>query len=268
MDFPTTCTTGYRFAFNGKENDNEVKGIGNQQDYGFRIYDTRIAKFLSVDPLTKDYPWYTPYQFAGNKPIQFIDLDGLEEANPATVKNDKKGNPTGTTTSTDNARAHTTNPNKNPSNNIVGPANATPPPQRAKAPSLPITNGLIYPGRNVLVSPESQLIIDSKIVPATLGIVTVVASAPAVGVAAINTLGGFLTAAEGTVIAVQTNTAVAMTVGAAYGITMSVMNLDSDQSPFPGAEKAELTSQVATFLTDLYSDLHKIKPPAKTIPLR
>jgi hypothetical protein len=26
------------------------------------------------------YPWYTPYQFAGNKPIKFIDLDGLEES--------------------------------------------------------------------------------------------------------------------------------------------------------------------------------------------
>ncbi len=67
-----------RFAFNGKENDNELKGTGNHQDYGFRVYDTRIAKFLSVDPLTKDYPWYTPYQFAGNTPIQAIDLDGLE----------------------------------------------------------------------------------------------------------------------------------------------------------------------------------------------
>jgi hypothetical protein len=29
--------------------------------------------------LTHDYPWYTPYQFAGNKPIQYIDLDGAEE---------------------------------------------------------------------------------------------------------------------------------------------------------------------------------------------
>jgi hypothetical protein len=32
-----------------------------------------------VDPLFKSYPWYTPYQFAGNKPIISIDLDGLEE---------------------------------------------------------------------------------------------------------------------------------------------------------------------------------------------
>lgn len=70
---------GYRYGFNGKENDNEVKGEGNQQDYGFRIYDPRVGRFLSVDPLSKKYPWYTPYQFAGNTPIQAIDLDGAEE---------------------------------------------------------------------------------------------------------------------------------------------------------------------------------------------
>jgi len=34
---------------------------------------------LSVDPLTKSYPWYTPFQFGGNKPIWAVDLDGLEE---------------------------------------------------------------------------------------------------------------------------------------------------------------------------------------------
>jgi hypothetical protein len=36
------------------------------------------ARFLSVDPLTKDYPELTPYQFASNTPIEGIDLDGLE----------------------------------------------------------------------------------------------------------------------------------------------------------------------------------------------
>ncbi len=37
-----------------------------------------MAKFLSIDPLTKDYPELTPYQFASNTPISAIDLDGLE----------------------------------------------------------------------------------------------------------------------------------------------------------------------------------------------
>ena len=68
----------YRFGFNGKEKDFEVKEDGTVQDYGFRIYDGRFGRFLSIDPLTSSYPWYTPYQFAGNTPIQASDLDGLE----------------------------------------------------------------------------------------------------------------------------------------------------------------------------------------------
>jgi RHS repeat-associated protein len=64
----------YRYGFNGKEDDDEW----GKQDYGFRMYDARVGRFLSVDPLAGSYPWYTPYQFAGNMPIKFIDLDGGE----------------------------------------------------------------------------------------------------------------------------------------------------------------------------------------------
>ncbi|GAL85641.1 hypothetical protein MYP_2870 [Sporocytophaga myxococcoides] len=79
----------YRYGFNGKEKDTEWNS-GQIYDYGFRIYDPRIAKFLSVDPLAPEYPWYTPYQFAGNTPIQAIDLDGLEEYHYIRTK-DKDG---------------------------------------------------------------------------------------------------------------------------------------------------------------------------------
>ena len=71
-------TTAYRYGFNGKENDNEVKGQGNQQDYGMRIYDPRLARFLSVDPITANYPMLSPYQFGSNGPISGIDKDGME----------------------------------------------------------------------------------------------------------------------------------------------------------------------------------------------
>jgi RHS repeat-associated protein len=70
--------SGYRYGFNGKENDNEVKGEGNQQDYGMRIYDLRLGRFLTVDPLIRKYPELTPYQFASNSPVSGIDIDGLE----------------------------------------------------------------------------------------------------------------------------------------------------------------------------------------------
>lgn len=73
-----TAGTQYRYGFNGKENDNDVKGESNQQDYGMRIYDTRLGRFLSVDPIYKSYPELSPYQFASNTPIWAIDLDGLE----------------------------------------------------------------------------------------------------------------------------------------------------------------------------------------------
>jgi RHS repeat-associated protein len=75
-----TLENQYRYGFNGKELDPEGMGGGlTTYDYGFRIYNPAIARFLSVDPLAPEYPWYTPYQFAGNKPIWAIDLDGLEE---------------------------------------------------------------------------------------------------------------------------------------------------------------------------------------------
>ena len=66
----------YRFGYNGKEHQDEQ--VGGDYDYGMRIHDSRICRFLSVDPLNKSYPWLTPYQFAGNTPIQAIDLDGAE----------------------------------------------------------------------------------------------------------------------------------------------------------------------------------------------
>ncbi|MCX6180587.1 MAG: hypothetical protein NT150_01490 [Bacteroidetes bacterium] len=74
-----TFNSSYRYGYNGKEKDeNGIGGGGSTYDYGFRVYNENLGKFLSVDPLVKEYPWFTPYQFAGNTPIQAIDLDGLE----------------------------------------------------------------------------------------------------------------------------------------------------------------------------------------------
>jgi RHS repeat-associated protein len=73
----------YRYGFNGKEDYKELFNSNDSfQDYGLRCYDTRIAKFISVDPLTSEFPWYSTFQFAGNNPIKFIDLDGAEPKDP------------------------------------------------------------------------------------------------------------------------------------------------------------------------------------------
>jgi len=68
----------YRMGFNGQEKDDEISGEGNSINFAYRVYDSRLARFLSIDPLGKKYPWYTPYQFAGNTPIEAKELEGLE----------------------------------------------------------------------------------------------------------------------------------------------------------------------------------------------
>jgi len=98
-----TAGTQYRYGFNGKENDNEVKGEGNQQDYGMRIYDPRLGRFLSVDLLSKKFPELTPYQFTSNTPIWASDIDGLE-ARIKTIYSDNNGK---TQISVKNASDHT-----------------------------------------------------------------------------------------------------------------------------------------------------------------
>ncbi len=47
-------------------------------DYGYRFYDPTIARFNSIDRLAMDYPYKSPYDYAENRPINCIDLDGLE----------------------------------------------------------------------------------------------------------------------------------------------------------------------------------------------
>jgi RHS repeat-associated protein len=53
-----TESVSYRYGFNGKEKDTlGMGGGGNTYDYGFRIYNPKVAKFLSVDPLTREYAY-------------------------------------------------------------------------------------------------------------------------------------------------------------------------------------------------------------------
>ncbi len=84
------CNTGefdddYRFGFNGMEKDNEVNGIGNSLDFGARIYDSRLGRWLSLDPLANKYPDMSAYVGIGNDPINLTDPDGR-------VLRDLKGN--------------------------------------------------------------------------------------------------------------------------------------------------------------------------------
>jgi RHS repeat-associated protein len=95
-----TGTSQYRYGFNGKELDPNMDG--NNYDYGFRIYNPQIQRFLSTDPLQKKYAELTPYQFASNTPIWASDIDGLE----ARIKTIYTGADGKTHISVDNASSH------------------------------------------------------------------------------------------------------------------------------------------------------------------
>ena len=69
-----TVSDNYRYGFNGKESDSEV-GYG-WQDYGFRLYEEEIGRFLSVDPRAGMYAGLTPYSFVNNSPLANIDMRG------------------------------------------------------------------------------------------------------------------------------------------------------------------------------------------------
>jgi RHS repeat-associated protein len=68
--------TDVRYGFQGQEEDDEL--WSGAVSFKYRVEDARLGRFFSVDPLFKDYPWYSPYHFAGNIPIRFNDIEGLE----------------------------------------------------------------------------------------------------------------------------------------------------------------------------------------------
>ena len=81
------------YGFQGQEKDDEIKGAGNSINFKFRMYDPRIGRFFAPDPLIvgqQKFPWYSPYQFAGNKPIWKVDLEGLQEGEPSSNEGDTK----------------------------------------------------------------------------------------------------------------------------------------------------------------------------------
>jgi RHS repeat-associated protein len=70
----------YRFGFNGKENDNSIN-VGAIA-FEARIYDSRIGRFFSRDPLERTYPFQSTYVFAHNRPVALIDYMGMGDPPP------------------------------------------------------------------------------------------------------------------------------------------------------------------------------------------
>ncbi len=68
----------YRYGFQNQEKDDELKGEGNSVNFALRMHDPRLGRFLSIDPLAKNFAGNSPYAFCQNRVIDGRELEGAE----------------------------------------------------------------------------------------------------------------------------------------------------------------------------------------------
>ncbi|WP_461639617.1 DUF6443 domain-containing protein [Labilibaculum euxinus] len=65
--------TTNKYKYNGKEYQEETGWL----DYGARMYDASLGRFHTVDPLAEKYSFQSPFAYAANNPILYVDYKGL-----------------------------------------------------------------------------------------------------------------------------------------------------------------------------------------------
>ncbi len=73
-----------KLKYNGKEEQEMSRQNLTRLDYGARFYDAQLGRFHSIDPLSEKFSYQSPFVYAANNPILYIDKNG-EEAITATV---------------------------------------------------------------------------------------------------------------------------------------------------------------------------------------
>jgi RHS repeat-associated protein len=87
FNIPSFSTNKYRYGFNGMEKDDDLAGgkKGMSYDFGARLYNPGLGRWLAIDSDFSVYPSLSPYSFAANSPLIIVDPDG-------NLLRDSKGN--------------------------------------------------------------------------------------------------------------------------------------------------------------------------------